>query len=449
VGRASGLWVVGGLGLLAVLVSAPPAMAQVKIERVRLSLDENPANAPPEDKEMVAPSGTETLYVMIDYKGASRTKITTEVKAQGGLELFDKVITQTGDGTAVVQMTGALIFQKVAADLITTAKITVENADKAANEASGNLGYLTEAYNNISTLRLATDVLARVPLDGASKTAVEDLEVAVTALEELESRQSEVGTSLDRIKAAAVDVAEEAKLAQAAAEKLKAAGATITALPIPDTGADRSAPYDLMIRVGGSPALSKEFWVTSAAVAAPTATPTNTGSGAAGGTQGSATPRASGDRGTATRAAGGTGNNSGSGASGQDAAATPQARPTISGGAAERMTQAASSASTPVAASADGATPATTSEAAMAAETSTFEAAQTLSGSQAPASVPTWTVPAAAQAMLPDPDASSGGSGAEEATGSDAGASSGPNLAILGIGVMALIAVAVWLRRRM
>lgn len=447
-GRASGLWVVGGLGLLAAFAAVPPAMAQVKIERVRLSLDERPENALAEDKEMVAPSGTETLYVMIDYKGASRTKITTEVKAQGGLKLFEKVITQTGDGTAVVQLTGALIFQKVAADLVTAAKITVEDADKAANEASGNLGYLTQAYGNIATLRLAADVLARMPLDGASKTASEDLEVAVTALEDLESRQSEVGTSLDRIKAAAVDVSEEAKLAQAAAEKLKAAAATVTKLPIPDTGADRSAPYDLMIRVGGSPSLSKEFWVTSAAVVAPTTTPTNTGSGSSGGTQGSPTPRASGEGGTATRAASGSGNNPGAGAGGQNAAATPQTRPTIAGGAAERMTQAASSASTAVAPSADGGTPPPAGGDAMAAGTSTAEAARALTEAQAPASVPTWTVPAAV-AIAPDPAAPSGGSGAEQATGSDAGASSGPNLAILGIGVMALIAVAVWLRRRM
>jgi hypothetical protein len=112
------------------------------------------------------------------------------------------------------------------------------------------------------------------------------------------------------------------------------------------------------------------------------------------------------------------------------------------------MTQAASSASTAVAPSADGGTPPPAGEDAMAAGTSTAEAARALTEAQAPASVPTWTVPAAV-AMAPDPAAPSGGSGAEQATGSDAGASSGPNLAILGIGVMALIAVAVWLRRRM
>jgi hypothetical protein len=59
---------------------------------------------------------------------------------------------------------------------------------------------------------------------------------------------------------------------------------------------------------------------------------------------------------------------------------------------------------------------------------------------------PTWTVPALAAA--PASALNQEDSAASNTSGDGGGGSSGPNLAVLGIGAVALIGVALWLRQR-
>ncbi len=450
--RACVLIILGGLAGAAGLARALPAAAQA--DRVRFSPTDRVEDAVPEGTDFVAPSGAKTILIIVDYKGASRTKINTELNAQGGLSLFQKSDTVSGDGSAIVAISGAQILQRVSFDLVDTADAIVADAERAAdpNRATGNLGYLGEAYNKIEALRVATDFLSRMQLDNDMRSFHDDLDEAVQALEALEARRGEVGTSLDRIRAAAADVAAQAKLAKAAAEKLNARADTLDAkqMPIPDSGTGRSAPYDVAIKVGTYPALDAEFWVTSDNLPVASATPTS----ASRATAGSATPAPGGAGATAsaTRPTGG----SGSGGD-QRSAATSQPpgagpRPTPANGASKRMTDAAlgAAAGTPILPPGGGETAPAGDVASDPASQPTMEPLATTPEPVAPEPVvvPTWTLPAAAVAALADQEAGSeGGADGQRAT-QPASSAGGPNLAVLGIGLMALIAVAVWLRRR-
>jgi len=430
-------WLASCLGLAVAFGTAEAALAQAKIERVRLSLTDRAEDALPDNKDLIVPSGTDTVYIIIDYKGAARAKIGVEVISAGVL-LFEKTSTQSGDGTTTVKMTGVEILRNFTQEIVDFTDAVVSNASSAQNQQYGNAGFLKEASTNVTQLRTSMDVLGRMALDAGLAGEREDLDSAVQGLEEL-SASVESGASVERIKAVAKQMVDQGRSAQDIAKSLKDAAGKLTSLPIPDTGAERGAAYDLIISVGDNAADSKEFWVTSAAPPVASATAEG-GARAAGGTaEPTATARSGGATPTTIGALSGrtTRRSSGSSAGGAS-------RPTPADGASQRMTAAAASAGTPAGDTAGGApdrSPPGTADTAAGVSDATAAAGDLAP----PEAVPTWTIPAIAEVAVDNPTGPPAGSADAARSG---GGASGPSLAVLGIGVMALIAVAAWLRRR-
>jgi len=427
----------------------PVALAQAKIERIRVSLTNRAEDALPEGRDIIVPAGTERIYIVVDYSGAARNLIRVVVRTSGAVLVLKVDKLYSGSGTAIVEMTGAAAYRTLTGELYREADNAITNALKAQNESLGALGYLEQAEQTVPNLRGALSFVERVELPAGLIPERDSLRVAVEAMEDLvETRHREGAVDESRVRQLGKQMEDQAKIAKDVAKKLQDHGATLTSMAIPELGAERHAAYSISVSVDGSTSNSGEFWVTRGDVPSASATPQSGATSASGGSGPTATARATGgaaatasataassrSRPRATTAPSGSG---GAATAPSGADSSPTRRPTPATGASARMTAgaAAQGGATPISAgdtAGDGdASPPGTDEADYGAE------------QVAPEVVPTWTVPSDA-ASAPD-DA---GGPATDADGSpDAG--SGPNLAVLGIGVMALMAVAVWLRRRM
>lgn len=445
-------WTIAAGLLLAAAAAAPPLAAQVKIERLRIGPTERVEDAYPEEAKLVIPAGRDRVYVFVDFRAARNDRIGIEVTAPGNVALFKKLQSYSGDGTASIAMSGADMYRTLARDVELVASSAQKSIDMAQNESVGNLGYLTDAGMNIETLHWAVQVLARFDLDAAAEADLAALEEATDELRGLSEAflNGSGNKTPERAKAAAAEMAGSAAEAAESALALKDYGDDVTSLAIPETDADPRAAYTINVTVRGNPSLSSEFWVTNAQVPDASATPVNE-------------PLVGNPAATATPGAGGTGSRSSAtrtaeagadAAEGEDQAGGQAQSGGASAGSAAGISAAARATRRAATAVSSGAiAPAPATPEAEPAEVGSIsdasgasEAADPASLAALPESAPTWTVPAVAALDPSAPAAADADAGAARAP---EGGGGGPNLAILIIGVMGLVAVGVWMRRRM
>lgn len=421
------------------LAGAAPAQALAKIDQVRASLTEGASDAFPFPVGGTAsiPAGSEKLYVTFDYTAAARDDIGVEMKS-GGLLVFKSTKRYTGSGTATVEVTGLAVFQELADQMADYADACLDNIDNARK--SGNREYVQNTIGLVNAMRTALQIVDRTGLSGDFKSSRDSLDAALSKLVDL-SDDLPGGANTDAIKALAAQMEPYVTQASEAATSLDKFGQSATAVALPDTGTDRGAAWTINVTVGGSPAYSGELWITSQAVAQPSATVASGATSAPGQATRTSVP-ASGGASTAAPAAGATatggrGTTGGQGSTAGSGGSSAPARPTT----------AALGAGTSFA-TVDQ--PAVAGATAVVEPTSPPEAETAVEGDEpavaqdAPAPVATWTLPAES--------AAAGGAAAVAPAGDDAPAApggSGPSLAVLGLGVMALVAIGLWLRRRM
>lgn len=421
------------------LAGAAPAQALAKIDQVRASLTEGAPDAFPFPVGGTAsiPAGSEKLYVTFDYTAAARDDIGVEMKS-GGLLVFKSTKRYTGSGTATVEVTGLAVFQELADQMADYADACLDNIDNARK--SGNREYVQNTIGHVLAMRTALQIVDRTGLSGDFKSSRDSLDAALTKLEDL-SDGLPGGANTDAIKALAAQMEPYVTQASEAATSLDKFGQSATAVALPDTGTDRSAAWTINVTVGGAPAYSGELWITSQAVAQPSATVASGATSAPGQATRTSVP-ASGGASTAAPAAGATatsgrGTTGGQGSTAGSGGSAASARPTT---AALGAGTSFATVDQPVVA---GATAVVEPPSPPEAETA-VEGDEPAVVQDAPAPVATWTLPAES--------AAAGGTAAVAPAGDDAPAApggSGPSLAVLGLGVMALVAIGLWLRRRM
>ncbi|RIL12774.1 hypothetical protein DCC79_00190 [bacterium] len=422
------------------LAGATSAQALAKVDQVRASLTEGASDAFPFPVGGTAsiPSGSEKLYVTFDYTAAARDDIGVEMKS-GGLLVFRSTKRYTGSGTATVEVTGLAVFQELTDQIADYADACQDNIDNARK--SGNREYVQNTIGLVNSIRTALQIVDRAGLGGDFKTSRDSLDAALGKLEDL-SNDLPGGANTDAIKALAAQMEPYVAQASEAAISLDKAGQSATAVALPDTGTDRGAAWTINVTVGGSPAYSGELWITSQAVAQPSATVASGATAVPGQATRTSAP-AAGNAPTATPAPGAT-------AAGGRNPSSDQGRTASSGSAA---TSAAGRATAPAGGAGTGfATLDQPSAPAAAIEPTVPSVSDAPTGGdepaastlEAPAPVATWTLPAGAAAAGDTRPAAPTDEDTPVAPGG-----AGPSLAVLGLGVMALMAIGLWLRRRM
>lgn len=414
--------------LLAAVLATGTLYAQVKVSDLRIGSSDEAADATPKDETATFPASTQRLNVFFDYRGAARQKIGVEVSAPGGLTVFESSQAYSGEGTARIEVGGVDMFRKLADELVGYAQSTETSAKDLGSGRGSYSVYLSTLEYGARLLRDTLGIIDTWDLPSAASSDLEDLQSAVDEIDDLvaQAKKLEQDDKAGREALAAL-IGDEAGLAATAAEALQAFGEDVTGLAIPETQADRGTAYLVQISVQGSPAMSMEFWVTDAALPEATATepppPTRTA-------EEQATP----DRTTvaasrATRSASSAG--SATADPGIDLAARTdvESNPTAAARAtdvAQRLASEAQVEQTQIAAAPAEVAPGQSSS-----------GSTPLAGDDpaSPDALPTWT-----------PVAGGASGGADDEASADGGG--GPNLAVLGLGILALAAIALWLRRR-
>ena len=410
---------------LAAVLATGTLYAQVKVSDLRTGSSDKADEAISKDETASFPASTQRLNVFFDYRGAARQRIGIEVSAPGGLTVYESSQTYSGEGTARIEVGGVDMFRTLADELVGYAEST-ETSAKDLGSGRGSYGvYLSTLEYGARLLRDTLGLIDTWDLPSAASSDLEDLQSAVDEIDDLvaQAKKLEQDDKAGREAVAAL-IGDEAGLAATAAGALQAFSDDVGDLAIPETEADRGTAYLVQVSVQGSPAMSMEFWVTDAALPEATATepppPTRTA-------EEQATPdRATVAAGRATRSAG-----AATADTSVDLAARTdvESNPTAAARATDVALRLASEAKAEQTQIAEAPADEALGQPGMAPTTLAGDAP----GS--PDALPTWT-----------PVAGGASAGATDEAAPDGGG--GPNLAVLGLGILALAAIALWLRRR-
>lgn len=425
------------LASLVVLGSALPAAALAKVTRLEVSPSERAGDATTR-----LPAGSTAVFVLFDYDGASNEKLTVSLQGLGLASILAKTDTYNGSGSAAVELTGAEVYRSLVGQLSTYAIEAQTYVKRAADQELGRRGFLEQVQSQVATIDRMLLVLEQmaVPDD-----AIEDRKATRTALDELAALAEEATApeleDADR-KAKAEEMAAPAEALVTSADAFVDTAEDAGDMPLPETG--ENAPFTAQVRVGGNPSMSVEFWVVENPQSALTdIDPTKDAGGSGGNTSGRPTARPQAT--SAQRTTGQTGDG-GTGASATTTDRTTSQNPGSTTGGLPTLPSRAMA--TPV----PGATNGPQTGGFVAGEQLGQPTTDASSGApdqggaeQAAAPLPTWTVPAvAALGDSQAPQVQPLGAQASQ----PAGGSTGPNLAILALGAVALIGLAVWMRQR-
>ena len=409
-----------------------------------------------EDGEIfIVPPGSQKVTVAFDYTGASRSTIGIRVEGVGGLRLFESRSRYSGDSSATVDVRGVDIFEYLAEKVEDTSRDVVSVVREIVNATSISSGevfeHLTSIENLTGTVSGQLDVIESLALKGEAATAAQDMR---SALEEIEldledAKELEVSDVEGRIAKAEL-MSGPADSLYAAAAKVAEAVEDVKSAALPES--DGTWSYTVSARltegtnVQDAIADSIEFEVATAGTSgSATATdspsdPTAEATERSGGEAGGISPRSS-----RTPEAAGTATVVTSGENGSEAPGSATAtRATPGRGNATKPTSDQDEDSD----ASDAAEPAGATDSPAESSDSGNESGQGEQNDQDGGSddgdsaspLPTWTVPAG--------DAS-GGSAADQDSTVSPDSEGGLNLGILFLGILALIAIAYWLRRRM
>ncbi len=397
-----------GLGFLLASVGVLPAAAQGRlIEGFAISPTDQAKDAIADESLAKFPASTKTVYALVTYKGARNQQVGVVVTAPGNIRVYERAFPLQGDGTKAYAISGQAMYQTVVEDLAELADGARDNAEMVGNQQRGQKDYAGlvagSAAGMVSTARL----LKGWQLADRAEAAAEDLEARADALQKVATQTLGLSSAdAARYRELSEDMLAELDQVDDTVSALEAAESEAEDLSIAPTEADLGTGYSVKVEVAGSPADSLEFWVTDKALPTPTATepPPPTRSA-----QDMATP-------------------DGTPKVTQPAPGSTGARPAVQVGTTPRAT-----AGTAIA---QAATAIASREPDRVATNETIINATSVPGGPAGSAPPTWTPVG-------------GGGGADAQPGSTSGGGSGSNLAIFGLGILALVGLVWWLRQRM
>lgn len=261
------------LGLLLVLCSALPAAAQGRlIEGFAISPTDQAKDAITDESLAKFPASTKAVYALVTYKGARNQEVAVVVTAPGNIRVYEQMFKLQGDGTKAYAISGQAMYQTLVEDLAELADGARENAEKVGNQARGQKDYAGLVSGAAAGMVSAARLLQTWRLVDRAKAAAEDLQSKADALQKLATQTMGLSASDSaRFKELSEDMLAEVEAIDDAVDALSAAEDEAADLTIAPTEADLGTGYAVKVEVGGSPADSLEFWVTDKALPTPTA----------------------------------------------------------------------------------------------------------------------------------------------------------------------------------
>jgi len=398
------------LALALALAGLGSAAAQGRlIEGFALSPTDQVKDAIAESTLARFPASAQTLYALVTYKGARNQTVGVVVTAPGNIHVYEQSFKLQGDGTKAYAISGEAMYETIVADLKELADGARENAEKVASQDRGQKDYAGLVAGSAGGILSAARLLNSWKLGDKAKAGAEDLSPRAEALQKVATQT--VGLTAadkDKYKGLAEDMLAEVDLIDEIVAALDAAASDAAGLTIAPTDADLGTGYAVKVEVEGSPAKTLEFWVTDKTLPTPTTTepapPTRRPEDQA---TPNGTPKVT-----------------------QPAPGAPGSRPAVQVGTTPRATSAT--------AVAIGATAQASREPERAATNAAKieETAVPYDTQAALQAGPTWT-----------PVGGSAAGGSDEKPGGTKAPSS--NIAVFGLGILALVGLVWWLRKRM
>ncbi len=392
------------------LIGLGSAAAQGRlIEGFAISPTDQAKDAVAESSLARFPSSAKTVFALVTYKGARNQSVAVVVTAPGNIHVYEQSFKLQGDGTKAYAISGEAMYETIVADLKDLADGARENAEKVASQDRGQKDYVGLVAGSAGGLLSAARLLASWELGDRAAAAAEDLIPKGESLQAVATQAIGLAASdKDKYKELAEDMLSDIDTIDDIVAALDQAAADAADLTIAPTDADLGTGYSVKVEVDGSPAKSLEFWVTDKTLPTPTSTepapPTRRPEDQA---TPNGTPRVT-----------------------QPAPGAPGSRPAVQVGTTPRATSAT--------AVAQGATAQASREPERAATNAAkIEETAVPYDTQAAANAgPTWTPVGGAAETEPD----------DETGGTTAPSS---NIAVLGLGILALVGLVWWLRQRM
>lgn len=413
-------------GLVAALTMVSTAAAQGQVTSIVIGDDRNDTTSTP-----VQPEGTSSVWVMFEYQGAGSSDFTVLVQSVGGVPVFTHSAEYSGNGRGAVEITGEEVFTRLSEQLVDYAEEASSNIEKVQSQDQV-LQYASDLVSNVNQMDVMVRLMERVD-DPAVRSDVQAARAAMDELTDLAHAISAApSTDIETKKARARDMKPHVDDTMAAARRLAAINAS--ELPWPTSpSVSESDAYNVQVKVNGSLSKAEPLWIFGATPGDPrTAVPQVGGTATTKSTGGTGSTAA-----TATaKSALGVGTTAARGAEATAAVeAAASARIVARGGATATLLPGMPT--LPPSGDMEG------SQMTMGALPTPPPFGQTTSSQSGAEPQATWTLPASGAAQSEHPAESSDGAAPAE------GGGSGPNVMILAVGLVALAAVALFLRGRM
>jgi hypothetical protein len=235
------------------LAGVGTAAAQGQITRLIVAADENATSG-----LQTLPIGTTSMWAIFDYERAGDSDFGVIVMSPGGSTVFSQEDAYSGSGTARVEITGADMYENIMAELTDLAEATETALVKIATQQQVKQ-YASDAISGVSSMASLTDLVEATGYRGLDEQQLSSLTSSMDSLTALKAELSSAASDEDK-RAKAAEMEPHVATAVAAIDALSSE--SVPDFPIPPSPRQAGgAEYLVKIEVDGYPSRSAEVWV--------------------------------------------------------------------------------------------------------------------------------------------------------------------------------------------
>jgi hypothetical protein len=206
----------------------------------------------------------ERLYIFFDYEGAEGEEIGVSVIAPGGVPVFGTRESYEGEGTGRVEVTGAMVYGRLASNLHATLKASRTAADNLKRASVGLSEFVIQLQANAEQSRSIVKVLKRLDLEAVPAADRQAIDEGVERFALLAAQARQVDPSkVDEIRRLAGEMASAIGETLPRASALEGHSLATDAMALPATDPANDQPYDVLLSFEGSPSAAGEFRIVA------------------------------------------------------------------------------------------------------------------------------------------------------------------------------------------
>jgi hypothetical protein len=210
------------------------------------------------------PESTRRVWVRFAYANAGNTTFELTLSSPSGVPMYAHREAFDGAGAVAWEVTGDAVARGLAARATEAAATAADYAQRAATQPRGVAEFLATTAYAVSQVETSLQLIARLPMDEASRAHRHGAAASVAEVRHLLTQANRLPAGDDAGRQAlAARMVEPANAALDQSAALESAVATMEGLPLPPTrsAAGERDAHTAAVRINGSPAQTRSFWV--------------------------------------------------------------------------------------------------------------------------------------------------------------------------------------------